>query len=228
MWIFHWIYSFIHRVDAACCYRRRNSVVCLLVTVCMFVCVLNTSEPCKNGWTDPDAVRESLVSPSNSSASEVTTLWRYINTHTQPFNGLRSGTTSVGRYQKKYSPTHTRPDHRTSFIIFLHLQRSVASSLFILRAWQSSSTTSPGPFWSSSWSWTHNFILHTFLHPIIIIFSQHMPIPTQPVLLQYQCYVIYTWSATTFSFLTGQVSLPCNMLLRTQLLYNLPLIIKII
>ena len=34
------------------------------------------------------------------------------------------------------------------------------------------------------------------------------------------------WSATTFSFLTGQVSLPCNMLLCTQLLYNLPLIIK--
>jgi len=35
--------------------------------------------------------------------------------------------------------------------------------------------------------------LHTpaFLHPIIIIFSQHMPIPTQPVLQQYQCYVIY-------------------------------------
>ena len=34
------------------------------------------------------------------------------------------------------------------------------------------------------------------------------------------------WSATTFSFLTGQVSLPCNMLLLTQLLYNLPLIIR--
>ena len=34
------------------------------------------------------------------------------------------------------------------------------------------------------------------------------------------------WSATTFSFLRGQVSLPWNMLLRTQLLYNLPLIIK--
>jgi len=34
------------------------------------------------------------------------------------------------------------------------------------------------------------------------------------------------WSATTFSFLTGQVSLPCNMLLHTQLLYNLPLIIN--
>ena len=33
-------------------------------------------------------------------------------------------------------------------------------------------------------------------------------------------------NATSFSFLTGQVSLPCNMLLRTQLLYNLPLIIN--
>ena len=59
-----------------------------------------------------------------------------------PFNGLWSGTTRVGRYQKELSPTHTHPDHRASFIIFLHLQRSMASSLFNLRAWQSSRTTS--------------------------------------------------------------------------------------
>jgi len=64
------------------------------------------------------------------------------NTHTQPFNGLLSGTTRVGRYQKKHSPTHTHPDDRTSFIIFLHLQRAMATSLFSLRAWQSSRTTS--------------------------------------------------------------------------------------
>jgi len=31
------------------------------------------------------------------------------------------------------------------------------------------------------------------------------------------------WSATSFSFLTGQLSLPCNILLRTQPLHNLPL-----
>jgi len=31
------------------------------------------------------------------------------------------------------------------------------------------------------------------------------------------------WSATSFSVLTGQVSLPCNILLHTQLLYSLPL-----
>ena len=64
------------------------------------------------------------------------------HTHTQPFNGLLSETTRVGQYQKKHSPTHTHPDHRTSFIIFLQLQRSTASSLFSLRAWQSSRTTS--------------------------------------------------------------------------------------
>jgi len=58
----------------------------------------------------------------------------HTHTHTQPFNGLLSGTTRVGRYLKKHSPTHAHPDHRTSFITFLHLQRSMASSLFSLRA----------------------------------------------------------------------------------------------
>ena len=52
----------------------------------------------------------------------------------QPFNGRLSGTTRVGRYQKKHSPAHTRPGQRTSFITFLHLQRSTASSLFSLHA----------------------------------------------------------------------------------------------
>jgi len=60
----------------------------------------------------------------------------------QPFNGRLSGTTRVGRYRKKHSPAHTHPGQRTSFITFLHLQQSTASSLFSLRAWQSSRTTS--------------------------------------------------------------------------------------
>jgi len=33
------------------------------------------------------------------------------------------------------------------------------------------------------------------------------------------------WSAASFSFLTGQVSLPCSILLCTQLLYSLPVLI---
>ena len=63
-------------------------------------------------------------------------------TTTSTFNGRLSGTTRVGRYQKKHSPAHTHPGQRTSFITFLNLQWSTASSLFSLRAWQSSRTTS--------------------------------------------------------------------------------------
>ena len=39
----------------------------------------------------------------------------HTRTHTQSFNSLWSGTTWVGRYQKKHSPAHTHPDHWTSF-----------------------------------------------------------------------------------------------------------------
>ena len=43
-------------------------------------------------------------------------------------------------------------------------------------------------------------MLHTFLHPVVVIFSQHMTIPAQPVLLQYQCYVIYPMEAISREF----------------------------
>jgi len=42
---------------------------------------------------------------------------------------------------------------------------------------------SPSPLWSTFWSGTLHFILHTFLHPVIVFFLQHMPIPSQPGLL---------------------------------------------
>jgi len=50
----------------------------------------------------------------------------------QPFYSPLSGTTRVSWYQKKHSPTHTYSDHQPSFISFLHLLRSIASSLFNL------------------------------------------------------------------------------------------------
>jgi len=57
----------------------------------------------------------------------------YITT----ISGPLSATTRVNWHQNKHSPTHTYPDHQSSFICFLHLQRSIASSLFNLCAWQS-------------------------------------------------------------------------------------------
>jgi len=41
----------------------------------------------------------------------------------------------------------------------------------------------PCPVWSTSWSGALHLIFHTFLHPVSVFFSQHMPIPSQPVLL---------------------------------------------
>jgi len=66
----------------------------------------------------------------------------YIHTtqQQQTFYGPLSGTTRVSRYQKKHSPTH-HPDHHPTFISFFHLPRSIAFSLFKLRAWQSFGTT---------------------------------------------------------------------------------------
>ena len=110
------------------------------------------------------------------------------HTHTQPFNGLWSGTTRVGRYQKKHSHPSWSSDilyHLPPFATINVIHSVHFTCLTVL-----SFNLSPGHLWP----WTLNFILHTFLHPIIIFFSQHMPIPTQPVLLQYQCYVIYAVS----------------------------------
>ena len=78
-------------------------------------------------------------------------------------------TSRVSQYQKKHSPTLTYPDHQPSFISFLHLFRSIASSLFTLCAWQFLHNFSAGPL-STSRSETLHFILHTFLHPIIVFF----------------------------------------------------------
>jgi len=47
----------------------------------------------------------------------------------------------VSRYRKKHSPTH-HSDHHPIFVSVFHLPRSIASSLFKLRAWQSFCTTS--------------------------------------------------------------------------------------
>jgi len=43
---------------------------------------------------------------------------------------ILSGTTRVSQYQKKHSFTHTYHGHQSSLICFLHLLRSLASSLF--------------------------------------------------------------------------------------------------
>ena len=58
-----------------------------------------------------------------------------------PFNGPLSGTTQLGQYQKKHSPTHTHPDHQTSFINFIHLLLLVQFTCLVVLL----HNLSPGP-----------------------------------------------------------------------------------
>jgi len=52
------------------------------------------------------------------------------------------GTSRVSRYQKKHSPAHTYRRRQSSLICFIHLIRSIASSVFNLCTWQSFSAIS--------------------------------------------------------------------------------------
>jgi len=98
----------------------------------------------------------------------------------QQFYGPLSGTaTRVSRYQKKHSPTH-HPDHHPIFISFFHLPRSVASSLFKLRVWQSFCTTSFHVLFGLPLGLepSTSYSIH-FFTPVSVFFSQYMPILSQ-------------------------------------------------
>jgi len=172
----------------------------------------------------------------------------------QPFYSLLFGTTRVSQYQKKHSPTQ-HPDHHPIFISFFHLPRSIASSLFKFHAWQFFCITSlyvlfglpPGLEPSTSYS-IHFFTqsLSSFCSTcpyhrnlvccIINIISSIPSLSLNSLLgtlsftwtlhIHLTILISVHWSAISFSFLTGQVSLPCSILLHTQLLYSLPLLIN--
>jgi len=69
----------------------------------------------------------------------------------------------------------TFADHQPSSTSFLHLLRSVATSLFNLHVWQFLHKLSPSLLWSASWFATLHFILHTFLHPVLSYFRNTCP-----------------------------------------------------
>ena len=105
--------------------------------------------PVRMETTSDDAlVTRQRISRWNSSVAMATgqqlvtvTTCTFNNKQQQPFYGPLCGTIWVSRYQKKHSPIH-HPDHHPVFITFFHLPRSIASSLFKLRARQSFCTTS--------------------------------------------------------------------------------------
>jgi len=104
-----------------------------------------------------------------------------------------------------------------------------------------------GPLWSTSWSRTLHFVFHTFFTESLYSFCKTCPyhrnlfccstkimssVPSHSLNSTLASHIHLTivvsdlCSATSFSFLTGQISLPCNLLLHTQLLYSLTVIIN--
>ena len=143
-------------------------------------------------------------------------------------------TTRVSRYQKKHSPTD-HPDNHPIFIRFFHLPRSIASSLFKLRVWQSFCTTSlhvcfglplglePSTSYSihfftqsvssfhSTCPYHHNLFccsINTISIPSLSLNSL-LGILSFTLTLHIHLTTLISagWSATSFSFLTGRFSL---------------------
>jgi len=103
-------------------------------------------------------------------STSVTTMWdqTHTHTHTQPF---------YGSHDFVYGKTWWGSTRKNCFTKARHSEwQFMCLTLFF-------HSLSPSLLWSTSWPGTLNFILHTFLHPIIVFFSQYMPIPSQPVLL---------------------------------------------
>ena len=105
---------------------------------------------CRNGRTDRVAVRRMDSYDPNE------------HTRTQPFNGLWSGTTRVGRYQKKHSPT--QPSPLSDILYQLPPFTTIHNILFVqftCLAWAKQTTVLSGRpdllrkrgTWGHSWAW---------------------------------------------------------------------------
>jgi len=138
-----------------------------------------------------------------------------------------------------------------SLICFIHLLWSVTSSLFNQSAWQSFSIISLQVFFgvplglAPSTSYAIHFFTQSLssfrntcpyhrnlFHCSTEIMPSNPRLSLNPLLgilccgfiphIHLTILISARLSVTSLSFLTGQVSLPCNILLHTQPLYNLP------
>jgi len=110
----------------------------------------------------------------------------FLNTHTQPFYGsVDFVCDNPGEPVPEETFTHTHLSWSSIVPYMLHPSNTIHGFLPV----QFTCLTvffhnlCPTFLWSASWPGTLHFILHTFLHPIVVFFSQHMPISSHPVLL---------------------------------------------
>ena len=86
-------------------------------------------------WYTTTPVTSTMTRMTSVSARRCALVDQYTHTHTHTtIYGSLSGTTRVSWYHRKHSSTHTFPAHQPSFISFLYLPQSIASSLLHLHA----------------------------------------------------------------------------------------------
>ena len=164
----------------------------------------------------------------------------HTHTHTQLFYGsLDSVRDNLGEPVPEETFTHSHLSW-SSVIPYLLLPSTMIHDIIPVQFTYLtvfSHNLSPSFLWATSWPGTLNFILHTFLHPIIVFFLQHMPLfhCSTEIMSSYPSLSLYLLlgilscsftphihltilisargSATSFSFLMGHVSFPCNILL---------------
>ena len=127
-----------------------------------------------------------------------------IEQQQQPFNGRFN----PGRPVPEETFTRSHPSWSTYFLYHLSSFATVHGILFIQLTCLTvlSNNPFPGPLSSSTWYWTLNFILHAFLHPIIIIFSQHMPMYNCSAAISMLCHLHLRHTSTwPFSSLLAEV-----------------------
>ena len=151
----------------------------------------------------------------------------------------------VSRYQKKHSPTH-HPDHHPIFISFFHLPRSIASSLF---KWYVLDNLFAQPLSMSSlvyllvWSppphipyisspnqcllfATHAYIIATCFAVVSILYHLFLAFLSTPYLdvtltLHIRPFSSLLAEVPPHFFLTGQVSLPCSIIIMSGYNHNI-------
>jgi len=104
------------------------------------------------------------------------------NTHIQPFYGSMDFVQdNLGEPVPEETFTHSQLSWSSIIPYLLHPSITIHGILHVqstcMRVFFHN--LSPSFLWSTSWPGTLHFILHTFLHPITVFFSQYMPIPLQ-------------------------------------------------
>jgi len=135
-------------------------------------------KPCRKCWpklTFFAPVENWGWSPKTTCAL-VRTTCTHTHTHTQPFYGsLDFVQDNLGEPVPEETFTHSHSLWSSIVLYLLHPSNTIHSILSV----QSTCLTtvffhnlSPSFLWSTSWPGTLHFILHTFLHPIVV-FAKH-------------------------------------------------------